>query len=116
MHFHISFCGSETENFITADNPVISTLNSSGKPFSQLMMPIDPFVYIEFQNEEENCSDNTIVSMHPNKIRYVNRAIVNTANYYVISDRPFDVAMTGYIKNRFENKDWEPDYPFTKLH
>ena len=45
------------------------------------------------------------------KIQYVNKATINTANYYIISTNKFDITQQSYIYNRFNNKNWEMPYP-----
>ena len=50
-------------------------------------MPISPFICIEFQDISINSSDNLIVQLSQDKARFLNEANINTANYYVISDK-----------------------------
>lgn len=44
--------------------------------------------------------------MTQEKIRYVNEATINTANYFVISNERFSFAQESYIYNRFNNENW----------
>ena len=112
MHFHIAITTTESEFFITSDNPVVACGGNKGITHFQVMMPLSPFVYMEFQGQDVNSSDDILVGMDPKKIRYVNKANINTANYYVISHRPFNVDLTAYINHRFTTESWKPMYPF----
>lgn len=103
MNFHISF-GS---GFLTSDNPVVATYGKSNIDSGfQLIMPICPYFVFTFQAGDLNCSENLIVKMDDDKIRYVNEAIINTSNYFVISNKRFDFIQNNYIYNRFNNKNW----------
>lgn len=100
--FHIS-----TGNyFITSDNPVVSTYGKNKDSGFQIIMPISPFVCITFQMGDVNCSDNLIVRMTDEKIKYVNEMQINTANYFVISHAKFTLEQRKYVEFRFNNKDW----------
>lgn len=101
MHIAIS-----SENLLTSDNPVIGTDN-----WKQIIMPINPNICIEFQDESINCSENLLVRLEKKKIQYINEAIINTTNYYVISNEKFTFSQQCYIYNRFNNKNWEFGYP-----
>ena len=105
MSFHICI----GEHFITSDNPVISIMNNKytrSIDESQFLMPISPNLCIEFQGKLSNCSDNQFVLMKNEKMHWVNEAIINTANYYVISNQPFNVALSSYIDFRFNDSGW----------
>ena len=103
MNFHISI----GNGFLTSDNPVISTFGSPTIPNGfQILMPISPYLCFEFQNDEINCSDNLWVKMSNEKLRYINEATINTANYYIISNKPFNITQQMYIYNRFKNINW----------
>lgn len=81
MNFHIAL---STENLLTSDNPVIGTDN-----WAQIILPISPRICIEFQHDIINSSKNLLVLLAPDKIRYLNKATINTANYFVISNEYF---------------------------
>ena len=55
MFFHIAV---SPINLITSDNPVIATDN-----WKQIIMPISPFICIEFQDISINSSDNLIIAI-----------------------------------------------------
>ncbi len=46
---------------------------------------------------------------------YVNEATINTANYFIISNKEFTRYQYKYIDNRFNNKNWEIGYPHVNL-
>lgn len=103
MYFHILV----GNGFLTSDNPVIATYGKSDKNSGfQLIMPICPYFVFTFQSGDLNCSENLIVQTTDDKLRYVNEAIINTANYFIISSKPFDFIQESYIYNRFNNKNW----------
>ncbi|EMB75878.1 DUF4238 domain-containing protein [Streptococcus mutans] len=108
MHFHIAI----GYGFITSDNPVIATFGPQNKPNGfQIILPISPNFCLEFQTEDINSSNNLFVQMTPDKIQYVKKATINTANYYIISKSKFDITQQCYIYNRFNNKNWKMPYP-----
>ena len=106
MFFHIAV---SPINLITSDNPVIATDN-----WKQIIMPISPFICIEFQDISINSSDNLIVQLSQDKARFLNEANINTANYYVISDKLIELKLNYYLYNRFINKTWDFKEPHFK--
>lgn len=106
MNFHIAY---STLNLITSDNPVIATDN-----WLQIMMPISPYLCIEFQDISMNSSKNLIVQFTQTKSRYLNEANINTANYYVISNNLIDIKLNFYLYNRFNNSSWQFKEPHFK--
>ena len=102
--FHISI--SIEDYFITSDNPVVSTYGKNKESGFQLIMPISPFVCLTFQMGDLNCSENLIVKMTDEKIKYINEAQINTANYFIISLEPFSKKQKSYIKDRYKNRFW----------
>lgn len=107
MNFHIA---TSEDNLLTSDNPVIATDN-----WKQIMLPITPNILVEFQENTINSSNNFEVRLTKNKIKYVNQATINTANYFIISNKEFTHYQHKYIDNRFNNKDWEIGYPHVSL-
>lgn len=103
MNFHIAI---SKENLLTSDNPIIGT-----DEWKQMVLPISPYLCIEFQEDSMNVSKNLLVMLAPEKTRYLNEATINTANYYVISNEPFNILQTHYIYNRFKNENWDFRYP-----
>lgn len=103
MNFHIAI---SQDNLLTSDNPIIGT--DEGR---QLILPISPYSCIEFQHDSINTSDELIVILAPEKTRYINEATINTSNYYIISEKPFNLIQNSYIYNRFFNKDWTIGFP-----
>ncbi|HDM1017580.1 TPA: DUF4238 domain-containing protein, partial [Staphylococcus aureus] len=81
MNFHIAI---SEDNLLTSDNPVIATDN-----WNQIMLPITPNILIEFQEDKINSSNDLRVILKKNKTRYVNEATINTANYFIISNKEF---------------------------
>ena len=105
MTFHICI----GEHFITSDNPVIAIMKNKydhSIDNSQFLMPISPNLCIEFQGKNCNCSKRQYVLMKNEKVHWVNKALINTANYYIISDIKFDVALSLYISFCFNDSDW----------
>ncbi|HDD7305407.1 TPA: DUF4238 domain-containing protein [Staphylococcus aureus] len=107
MNFHIAI---SEDNLLTSDNPVIATDN-----WNQIMLPITPNILIEFQEDKINSSNDLRVILKKNKTRYVNEATINTANYFIISNKEFTRYQYKYIDNRFNNKNWEIGYPHVNL-
>lgn len=103
MTFHIAI---SEGNLLTSDNPIIGT-----NEWKQMILPISPYLCIEFQEDSINVSKNLVVMLAPEKTRYLNEATINTANYYVISNEPFNILQTHYIYNRFKNENWDFRYP-----
>lgn len=103
MCFHIAI----GEGFLTSDNPVVSTYGKESRNSGfQLIMPVCPCICFTFQSGDLNSSNKLIVQMTEEKIRYVNEATINTANYFVISNERFSFAQESYIYNRFNNENW----------
>lgn len=90
MNFHIVI----GDYFITSDNPVVGT-----DSWNQMLMPISPQVCLEFQHSSLNNSKSLILMMTKEKNQFINRAIINTANYFVMSYAPFDFVIGSYIYN-----------------
>jgi hypothetical protein len=107
MQMHIAY---STENLLTSDNPVIAT-----DEWKQIIFPINPFLCIEFQDINLNPSSNLIVALTKDKIRYLNEATINTANYYIISNQTFTLSENSYIYNRFNNPEWTFKSPHFQL-
>lgn len=107
MQMHIAY---STENLLTSDNPVIAT-----DEWKQIIFPINPFLCIEFQDINLNPSSNLIVTLTKDKIRYLNEATINTANYYIISNQTFTLSENSYIYNRFNNPEWTFKSPHFQL-
>lgn len=107
MKFHIAI---SLENLLTSDNPVIGT-----DDWKQIILPISPYICIEFQEVSINSSDDLVVILERDKTKYLNEATINTANYYVISNHNFDITQNIYMYNRFKNKDWKPGRPHFNL-
>lgn len=98
MKLHIAI---SRENLLTSDNPVIGTDN-----WKQIILPISPNLCIEFQDESINSSPNLIVELRSDKIRFLNEATINTANYYVISNQDFTLTQQFYLYSRFRSSSW----------
>lgn len=49
---------------------------------------------------------NMFIKLTPDNIKYLNEATINTANYFVISNKLFTIQQNTYLYNRFKNKDW----------
>lgn len=90
------------KNIISSDNPVIGT-----DMWKQLILPITPNVCIIFQHESINSSDNLITILTDEKVKKINEAMINTANYYVFSKEEFTFEQNMYLYNRFNNANWE---------
>lgn len=103
MNFHIAM---SIDNLLTSDNPVIGTDN-----WKQIMLPIAPRICIVFQHDSINRSEDLQVILKSNKTRYLNKATINTGNYFIISNEKFSDKQQKYIDNRFNNENWKPSYP-----
>lgn len=93
MHMHIEF--SEVP-FWTSDNPVIIL-----DDWRKVLFPIHPYVCIVFQHTDINCSEKLVVQMTSEKVNYINRCQLNTANYGVISSIPFTFEQQIRLYNHF---------------
>lgn len=98
MNFHIVI----GENFITSDNPVIGLDEGM-----QLYMPISSNFCIAFQHDFVNCSREIPVEITSVKEKFINECQIETANYYIMSSKNFDLNTNWYIYRRFHEKDWE---------
>lgn len=107
MNFHLAI---SDENLLTSDNPVIGTDN-----WKQIIIPISPYMCIEFIDRTIDQTQTMIVMLTKEKIRYLNEATVNTANYFVISNESFSFSQSNYIYNRFNNPDWQIGEPHLKV-
>ncbi|WP_273450713.1 DUF4238 domain-containing protein [Streptococcus ferus] len=104
MNFHIAI---SEENLLTSDNPVIGT-----DEWRRIVLPICPFFCLEFTDSSIDVTQNMFTKLGPDNIRYLNEATINTANYFVISNKPFTLAQGTYLYNRFKNPNWT----FSKPH
>lgn len=112
---HKTFClkiGVTDAEFITSDNPVVTDLGSDkNSPISY--MPISSNIVLIFEYERSNIYRNIeelVVPVSYRGVNWINTAIINTSNYSIISNNKFGVALTGYIKNRFENPNWQSPF------
>ena len=94
MHMHIEF--SEVP-FWTSDNPVIIL-----DDWREILFPIHPYVCIVFQHTDINCSEKLVVQMTSEKVNYINKCQLNTANYCVISSTPFTFEQQMELYNHFK--------------
>ncbi|HEM5291356.1 TPA: DUF4238 domain-containing protein [Streptococcus suis] len=99
MKLHVAI---SEKPLLTSDNPVIGTDN-----WKQIVMPIHPHICIEFQDAAFSSSENLVVVLSEEKTSFLNMAMINTANYYVISSEQFSIDQNCYIYNRFRNNSWE---------
>jgi len=104
MNFHIAV---SKENLLTSDNPVIGT-----DMWKRIVLPICPFLALEFIHNSIDETKNMLILLTSDKIKYLNQATINTANYFVISNKPFTLSQNNYLYNRFNNKKWT----FSKPH
>lgn len=104
MNFHIAV---SKENILTSDNPVIGT-----DMWKRIVLPICPFLALEFTHNSIDEAKNMLILLTSDKIKYLNQATINTANYFVISNKPFTLSQNNYLYNRFNNKKWT----FSKPH
>ena len=104
MNFHIAV---SKENLLTSDNPVIGT-----DMWKRIVLPICPFLALEFTHNSIDEAKNMLILLTSDKIKYLNQATINTANYFVISNKPFTLSQNNYLYNRFNNKKWT----FSKPH
>jgi hypothetical protein len=103
MEFHIAI---SREPLLTSDNPVIITDN-----WSNLIFPISPHYCIQFQHSNVKKIESLFIPLTPMQTRYINQATINTANYFVISNEPFNIFHGAYLYNRFKNKNWRIGSP-----
>ncbi|WP_436860792.1 DUF4238 domain-containing protein [Staphylococcus caeli] len=107
MKFHIA---TSDRNLLTSDNPVIGTDN-----WARIMIPISPNVCIVFQEDSLSSTKKLKIKLDSEKIQYLNKATINTASYYVISQKPFNITESMYIYNRFKNENWKIGKPHSPL-
>lgn len=107
MNFHIAI---SYENLLTSDNPVIGT-----DMWKRMILPISPFLAIEFTDNSIDEAQTMLVRLTPDNIEYLNQATINTANYFVISNKPFTLFQNNYLYNRFKNKNWTFGKPHFNL-
>ena len=103
MKFHIAI---SENNLLTSDNPIIGIDN-----WKQIILPIHPNICLEFQDKGVNRSQNLIVKLTDDKVKYLNQATINTASYYIISNKEFSLEENNYIYNRFNNPNWKFQSP-----
>jgi hypothetical protein len=104
MNFHIAV---SKENLLTSDNPVIGT-----DMWKRIVLPICPFLALEFTHYSIDEVKNMLILLTSDKIKYLNQATINTANYFIISNEPFSLSQNNYLYNRFNNQNWT----FSKPH
>lgn len=104
MNFHIAI---SEDNLLTSDNPVIGT-----DGWKRIILPICPCLCIEFIDNSIDEAKTMFIKLTPDHIKYLNEATINTANYFVISNKPFTLSQNNYLYNRFNNKNWT----FSKPH
>ncbi|WP_415408871.1 DUF4238 domain-containing protein [Staphylococcus agnetis] len=71
---------------ITSDNPVIVT-----DEWKQIILPINPFLCIEFQHETLMNNNKMFTLLSPSKSQFINKAQIRTSNYFVISQSNFKI-------------------------
>lgn len=103
MEFHIAI---SPKPLLTSDNPVIVTDN-----WSNLIFPISPHYCIQFQHRNKKRIESLFIPLTRMQTRYINQATINTANYFVISNEPFNIFHGSYLYNRFKNKNWRIGSP-----
>ena len=104
MNFYIAI---SEDNLLTSDNPVIGT-----DGWKRIILPICPCLCIEFIDNSIDEAKTMFIKLTPDHIKYLNEATINTANYFVISNKPFTLSQNNYLYNRFNNKNWT----FSKPH
>ena len=93
MHMHIEF---SDVPFWTSDNPVIIL-----DDWREIFFPIHPYICVVFQHTDINCSEKLVVPMTSEKVNYINKCQLNTANYCVISSVPFTFEQQIGLYNHF---------------
>lgn len=104
MNFHITI---SEDNLLTSDNPLIGT-----DGWKRIILPICPCLCIKFIDNSIDEAKTMFIKLTPDHIKYLNEATINTANYFVISNKPFTLSQNNYLYNRFNNKNWT----FSKPH
>lgn len=64
------------------------------------------YCFIEFIDNSIDEAKTMFIKLTPDNIKYLNEATINTANYFVISNKPFTIPQNTYLYNRFKNKNW----------
>ena len=100
MNFHITI---SEDNLLTSDNPLIGT-----DGWKRIILPICPCLCIEFIDNSIDEAKTMFIKLTPDHIKYLNEATINTANYFVISNKPFTLSQNNYLNN----KNWT----FSKPH
>lgn len=95
------------ENLITSDNPVIGTDNGQ-----RIFLPINPHICFQFKNKKFVQNNSLFTVLTQNHVDYLNKATINTANYFVISNLSFTNEEKQYIINRFKNPSSIRKLPF----
>ena len=95
MDFYIALTD---KNLITSDNPV-----TGNDDFRQFILPIHPNICIEFLDKNKYQFKEPTLLLTDNKVDFLNKATINTANYFVISNQPFTEEEQAYITMRFKN-------------
>lgn len=96
-----------TENLLTSDNPVIGTNN-----WQRIFLPINPNICFQFKNKKFVQNNNMFTILTSKHVDYLNKATINTANYFVISNLSFTNEEKQYIINRFKNPSSIRKLPF----
>ncbi|NYS48816.1 DUF4238 domain-containing protein [Streptococcus danieliae] len=104
MNFHIAI---SEENLLTSDNPVIGT-----NEWKHIILPIAPHICIEFINKSIDKANTNFVMLAKMHSDYLNKATINTANYFVLSNEEFTFSQNNYLYSRFKNPSWK----FSKPH
>ena len=95
MDFYIALTN---KNLITSDNPV-----TGNDDFRQFILPIHPNICIEFLDKNKYQFKEPTLFLTDNKVDFLNKTTINTANYFVISNQPFTEEEQAYITMRFKN-------------
>lgn len=104
MNFHIAISG---ENLLTSDNPVIGT-----DKWKRIILPISPNLCIEFIDNSIDVTNTIFIKLPQENTKYLNKATINTANYFILSNEEFTFSQNNYLYNRFKNTSWK----FSKPH
>lgn len=107
MKFYIALTD---KNLITSDNPV-----TANDQFKQLILPIHPNICIEFLDESTYHYKVSLIRLTDEKVDYLNKATINPANYFVISNQPFTEEEREYISMRCKNPKSIRKHPFFEI-
>ena len=106
--------GVTNAEIITSDTP---TLTSLGKDKNSLVyyMPISSNLVLIFEYKKAKIIydfEELVFPVHYSTVNWINLAVINTANYSIISKNDFNVALAGYIKKVFEKSNVKSESPF----